>query len=112
MARDYSARGQRPVQSAPTILTNPASTSTNQWFGSTRITSAAGNTWFIAAPLVQANGYVHFNIAAASVPGSQVIPPFYVLSVVPGSGFTIGFPYSNAAIVNTFTVNWKVDVRS
>ncbi len=112
MARDFASKGQRLVQTGPTILANPSSSALNQWFGRTTIASAAGGNHFIAAGPVTATAIIDFSLQCAAAPGSESLPYMVVRTINTGSGFVIGPVQSYAGLANSYIVNWRIDVRA
>lgn len=99
-----------PIVGAPQTFVNVASTTTNQYFGTTIITS---RDTFVAAPVVAARSQIWLQprwIGGMSSYG--ISPSFHVASIQAGSGFYIstvascGFGAANTASVS---VGWKIE---
>jgi hypothetical protein len=112
-SRNYRDKVNQKVLGGPTAFTNANSSSLNQWFGDTLITSRHE---YVAAPLVAATSRVrldaHFLSHVNSTP--TVAMAFLSSSVQPGSGFYISATNSVAfagTVPYSVAVWWEIVQR-
>lgn len=110
MANFWPTKWLRPVQGAPTVLTNPQSTAVNQYFGRTTIASAANGVHFINAGAVTSDANISL-LLQEIVTGSAAVPQMAIRSINVGSGFSIG-PVGSFALTNSYIVHWELKRKS
>jgi hypothetical protein len=84
---NYRDKRFRKVQGGPVTVTNPGSTSVNQWFGETVMGS---RHVFVAAPLVATTSRIRLDVVGyGTVNSGATATSFLVTSIQAGSGFII-----------------------
>jgi hypothetical protein len=108
-ATNYRDKRFRKVQGGPVILTNAGSSSTNQWFGETVITSRHE---YVGAPLVASTSRIALDVKWLGHTNSMALGySFLTTSIQAGSGFYISATNS-LAFAGTSTpslaVQWEI----
>lgn len=105
MARDAHPifRGHAPAIGGMPVLINPASSSSNQWYGVTVV--ACGMQTTIATTLVNTDTTFALSLEDMIV-NSENVPQFRVKSITPGVNFIVGA--SSFSLTNSFRLHWMM----
>lgn len=105
MGTNYRNKSVRVVHGGAATVTNPNSTSSNQWFG-----TAAINSWWnpVSAPLVAATSRIALNMEFTGA-GSVSAIGVYVCSKAAGTGFYINANSTAAIATASLTCHWKIE---
>jgi hypothetical protein len=108
MASDFINKNRRQVHGGPVTLTNIDSSATNQWFGTTLITS---RYVAVSAPAIAATSPVRLSTEWLGLGSYGVAVDFQVMSKAAGVGFYLGTVNSvgfSAAGAASCQVHWEI----